>query len=81
MILCQDYTSQTAEEAVANNLFGAGKITVNIINCTHAGQKITFSDPSTVAGSKNANQIIYVYYDRTGLVAYDASKYPVITAQ
>ena len=81
MILCQDYTSTNAEATAVNNLFGDGKITINIINCTHNGSKIEFSDPADIAGSKNADQIIYVYYDKTGLVAYDASKYPVISAQ
>ena len=80
MIIMEDYTSKSNEEAISNNLFGDNKITINIINCIGPnGKKITApSDLSTICGSGDEKQIIYVYYDEGGLVAYDKSKYPII---
>ena len=80
MIIMEDYTSKSNEEAISNNLFGDNKITINIINCIGPnGKKITApSDLSTICGTGDEKQIIYVYYDEGGLVAYDKSKYPII---
>ena len=78
-LLCQDYTSATAEDAEANNLFGGNKITVNFINLVGPNGKVTTpSDISTVCGSADENQIVYVYRDKGGIVAYDANKFPVV---
>ena len=80
MIIMEDYTSKSNEEAISNNLFGDNKITINIINCIGPnGKKITApSDLSTICGTGDEKQIIYVYYDEGGLVAYGKSKYPII---
>lgn len=78
-LLCQDYTSTTAENAETNNLFGGNKITVNFINLVGPNGKVTTpSDISTVCGSADENQIVYVYRDKGGIVAYDANKFPVV---
>ena len=78
-LLCQDYTSTTAEYAEENNLFGGNKITVNFINLVGPNGKVTTpSDISTVCGSADENQIVYVYRDKGGIVAYDANKFPVV---
>lgn len=78
-LLCQDYTSTTAEDAEANNLFGGNKITVNFINLVGPNGKVTTpSDISTVCGSADENQIVYVYRSKGGIVAYDANKFPVV---
>ena len=80
MIILEDYTSKSSEEAIANNLFGDNKITINIVNCIGPnGKKITPpTDLSTICGTGDNNQIIYVYYDNGGLIAYDKAKYPTI---
>ena len=79
MILCQDYTS-TAENVAANNLFGNGKITINIVNCTGPNGAITKpKNISTVCGSKDANQLLYVFLDNGGgNLAYDVNRYPTL---
>ena len=78
-LICEDYTSTTAASAEENNLFGDGKITVNFINLVGPNGKVTApSDMSTVCGSRDANQLVYVYRDKSGLVPYNESKYPVI---
>ena len=76
MIVCEDYTSASAEAANENNLFAPTKVKINIINCTHNGEKIAFDDPATVCGTKDANQIVYVYYDKGGFINYDVDRYP-----
>lgn len=79
LILCEDYTSGTAEREVENNLFGNSKIKINIQNLIKPdGTRL--EKPENIAdicGSGN-NQIIYVYGDKQGLVAYDENKFPVI---
>ena len=80
MLFCQDFTSTTNEAALENNLFAPEKVTINVVNCTHAGQKIMFSDPSEVCATGDDNQIFYVYYNKGGLIAYgDGSRFPRIT--
>lgn len=79
MAMMQDYTSKTSEEAQANNLFGNGKITINIINCVGPNGKITMpNDISEICGSKDEKQLVYVYYSKGGLIDYDSSKYPIV---
>lgn len=79
MILLQDYTSGSAAAADAINMFN--KLTINIQNCTKPnGTKITMpGDLSTICGSRDANQIIYMYDDWRRHTAYNADKYPIIT--
>lgn len=83
IVIMQDYTSGSAEAVQANNLFGPDKVTINLINCTHAGKKITMpEDIATVCGTNDAaTQLFYVWSNEEGLVAYDADRYPVINIQ
>lgn len=78
-MLCQDYTSGTAEAETENNLFGNGKIKVNITNLVGPNGKIeTPSDASTVCGTKDDNQLCYVYCNKSGFITYSADRYPVL---
>lgn len=83
LLIMQDYTSKSVEAIQANNLFGPDKVTINVINCTHAGKKITMpEDIATVCGTNDAaTQLFYVWSNEEGLVAYDADRYPVINIQ
>lgn len=83
IVIMQDYTSGSAEAVQANNLFGPDKVTINLINCTHAGEKITMpEDIASVCGTNDAaTQLFYVWSNEEGLVAYDADRYPVINIQ
>ena len=79
MILFQDYTSKSQEEAVENNLFGPDKITINIENFEIGGNKIeTPEDIATVCGTKDANQLFYAYNGYEGVLAYGSDRYPKI---
>lgn len=76
MIICQDFTSDDPE---ATNLFGSDKVTINITNCTHAGEKIEAEN--VTFGSKDpATQLLYVYYDKPAahFVDFDANLYPTV---
>ena len=77
MILLQDYTSKSQEEAAASEQFK--KITINIQNCTKPdGTKITMpEDLSTICGSQDENQILYLYDAYRGVVPYN-TQYPTI---
>lgn len=78
LIICEDYTSKSKEEGQSNNLYAPEKLIINITNLTHAGKKLTKpEDISTILGSGN-DQILYVYGDKEGLVAYDRSRYPTV---
>ena len=83
IVIMQDYTSGSIDKIRENNLFGPDKVTINLINCTHAGKKITMpEDIATVCGTNNAaTQLFYVWSNEEGLVAYDADRYPVINIQ
>ena len=83
IVIMQDYTSGSAEAVQANNLFGPDKVTINLINCTHAGEKITMpEDIASVCGTNDADtQLFYIWSNEEGLVAYDADRYPVINIQ
>lgn len=74
-LLLQDYTSASAAEAEEANRFANLEITFE--NCYGPTAKIegdaeTLSDPT--------NQIIYIWRDKGGKVAYDAAKFPKINA-
>ena len=79
----QDYTSKSVEAIQANNLFGPDKVTINVINCTHAGEKIVApANIADVCGTKNAaTQLFYIWSNEEGFVTYDAERYPVINIQ
>lgn len=83
ILIMQDYTSGSAEAIQTNNLFGPDKVTINVINCTHAGEKIVApANIADVCGTKNAaTQLFYIWSNEEGFVAYDAERYPVINIQ
>ncbi|MBQ8132432.1 MAG: hypothetical protein IJ193_08075 [Bacilli bacterium] len=75
-LLLQDYTSKTAEEAEAANRFANLEIVFE--NCYGpGGMKIEGTAENLVGGD---NQVVYMYRDKGGIVAYDATKFPKITA-
>ena len=77
-IIFEDYTNKTEEDVNTNNLFAPEKIKVNINNLVYQGKKLAPTDMASVCGTANENQIIYVYADAIGLIAYDLNKYPKI---
>lgn len=83
IIICQDYTSSSAEDFAANNRFGPDKITVNVTDCYDpSGSRIEEpADMSQLLGSGScANPLLYIYADRAGgLVAYDPDVYPTVS--
>lgn len=80
IVLCQDYTSKTVEEAEANNLFAPEKVKFNFVNVTVGGKKIVAGNPEEQFGSKTTEQILYVYRDAgKSLVGYDATKFPTVS--
>lgn len=80
IVLCQDYTSKTVEEAEANNLFAPEKVKFNFVNVTVGGEKVVAGNPEEQFGSKTAEQILYVYRDAAkSLVGYDATKFPAVS--
>lgn len=83
LLIMQDYTSKSVEAIQTNNLFGPDKVTINVINCTHAGEKIVApANIADVCGTNDAaTQLFYIWSNEEGLVAYDAARYPVINIQ
>lgn len=81
MVILEDYTSKSAEESKTADRFNADKVTINIINCNGPQGKITApEDMSTIIGSQDQNQLIYVYNDKEGFVPYqdNEKRYPKI---
>lgn len=81
MLICQDYTSGSAENEAANNLFASSKITINVSNfTTPSGKKLTAPDDmSTICGSGDENQVFYVWSNYSNTTPYgDGSRYPII---
>lgn len=72
LMLCQDYTTNGED-----NLFGDGKITINITNLTTPDGKLVKAEPETICGTKDDNQIIYVYAN-SKVIDYDKTKYPIL---
>ena len=76
MILLQDYTSHSAEEANEVNQFA--KLTINIMNVTKPdGNKIQPIELSSICGSRDENQIIYMW-DSYRMHTNYGDKYPTI---
>jgi hypothetical protein len=80
-VICEDYTSKSPEAEAENNLFAPEKIKIRFINCTGPDGNVLSgeSDPSVYCGSKDENQIMYVYNDYGGALAYDSARYPEVT--
>ena len=82
VVICEDYTSKSVAAEETANLFAPDKVTINFINCTHKGAKISFNDAAEIAGTKNVEtQLVYVYYDQKGYIDYDIDRYPTITCK
>lgn len=80
IVLCEDYTSKTVEEAEANNLFAPEKVKFNFVNVTVGGEKVVAGNPEEQFGSKTAEQILYVYRDADkSSVGYDTTKFPAVS--
>lgn len=77
-ILLQDYTSKSAEEVATRNEFK--NLTINIQNLTKPdGTKLEMpEDLSTICGTKDNNQILYVYDAFNGVRTYNSNIYPTI---
>ena len=80
IVICEDYTSKTVEEAEANNLFAPEKVKFNFVNVTVGGKKVVAGNPEEQFGSKTAEQLLYVYRDADkSSVGYDATKFPAVS--
>lgn len=82
LVLCQSYTDADAAAAIAANRFAPEKVSISFQNCTYKGINMSAfksKAASEVCGSRNASQLIYVYRDKGGLVAYNATVYPKLT--
>lgn len=76
LIICQDYTSGSAEKAEENNLFAPSKVTVNIENVQGPSGLIEPKEPQLICGTQNENQIIYIFDE--AVVPYNTERYPNI---
>ena len=90
LIILEDYLSynKQAGDVAAANVFGDGKITINIKNLVYKGQKIMPENLADVVATRNADtQVIYMWNNyETGasadFVPYDAenlNRWPNIT--
>lgn len=76
LIACEDVTSGSADAANTNDIFS--KLIINIQNVTIAGNKLTKPDDlATICGTKDSNQILYVWDEWRGSVEY-GDKYPTL---
>lgn len=84
MLMFEDYTGTTAEQNKTDNRYGPDKITVNITDCTYGSDRTKIAIPeggslADICGTNDAKtQIIYIYNDKEGAVAYSEDRYPVI---
>ena len=84
MLMFEDYTGKSAEQNKTDNRFGPDKITVNITNCTHGPERTKIAIPEggslkDICSTGDAEtQVIYIYNDKEGAVAYSEDRYPVI---
>ena len=79
MIICQDYTSKSLEEIQKNNLFGDGKITINISNFEGPNGKVVSKDMNLLCGSQTQDQILYLWDTTRKTSSYDVHIYPLLT--
>lgn len=64
------------------NRYAPEKVTINMINCTYKGKKITFDNLADVAATHDVStQLIYVYNHVEGFIEFDPSRYPNFTAK
>lgn len=72
MVCLQDYTSKTLEQTQETNRFA--KLTLRFINCSGPDGKIISKPAEEVCGSKDENQLLYIYNNKEGFLAYDANR-------
>lgn len=79
-LIMEDYTSNTAEDAIAAKRFT--NLTINFVNVKGPGDKlIKPDDVASICGTNNAaQQVIYVYHDADDEVKpYSSGLYPKMT--
>lgn len=78
-LIMEDYTSNTAEDAIAAKRFT--NLTINFVNVKGPGGKlIKPDDVASICGTSNAMQAIYVYHDADDEVKpYSSGLYPKMT--
>lgn len=78
-LIMEDYTSNTAEDAIAAKRFT--NLTINFVNVKGPGGKlIKPDDVASICGTSNAAQVIYVYHDADNEVKpYSSGLYPKMT--
>lgn len=62
LLILEDYTSENAEQAYERNLFAEDKVTINIKNLVHAGQKVMPTSDEEIFGY-NEGRIIFRVLD------------------
>lgn len=75
MLVMQDYTSKTAEEAIKNNRFA--NLTIRFIDCYGPYGRITEKPLEEICGSQDSNQLMYIY-SKEGIVPYSKDRYPKV---
>lgn len=78
-LIMEDYTSNTAEDAIAAKRFT--NLTINFVNVKGPGGKLIKPDDiASICGTSNAMQVIYVYHDADDEVKpYSSGLYPKMT--
>lgn len=78
-LIMEDYTSNTAEDAIAAKRFT--NLTINFVNVKGPGGKlIKPDDVASICGTSNTMQVIYVYHDADDEVKpYSSGLYPKMT--
>ena len=75
-VLFQDYTSSSAADAEAANRFANLEVTFE--NCYGPDNTKIVGDAETLSNPEH--QVLYVYLDRGGKLAYDAARFPKVNA-
>ena len=70
VIICQDYTAKTEDDAVNSNRFSPDKIKINFVNCTLRGVRLT--EVIKGVGEGKENSLIYVWNSANGYVTDEA---------
>ena len=78
MVLLQDYTSKTKEEALEKKPFATFTITIDNVTGPY-GKIDKASTIEEICGSGIVDkQLVYVYADKAGLIPYDKDTFPTI---
>ena len=60
-LLMQDYTSSSMEKFTELNPFGSDKLTINVKNMIHAGERVRTDDVTALLNCNNAKQLAYIW--------------------